>query len=172
MGEDLDAVVAGVGDISHQGCIQYPNYRALRRRKIPVVGAKRTYLEIERVAVEYLNSVVAGVGDGDVMSKALAYRSRTLKLPVAVATRTDHPIKHARQVKVTRGKTIPIKPLDAVVAGVGDIDAASAIKGDAARRRKVPVAGAARAKAEGVGAVGAEELDAVVAGVGDGDRAA
>ena len=60
--KDLDAVVAGVGDI---GLVPRTNHNPLRRQELALAGAHYSYyFSKPSNVVKQLNAVVAGVGDG------------------------------------------------------------------------------------------------------------
>ena len=109
-----------------------------------------------------MDAVVAGVGDVEMRCKYAKRADILWRRELAVAGAV-------RSVLVSKG-AVGMKTLDAVVAGVGDVNPKrDVVVLDAARRRELAVAGAVRAELEDKGAVGVEDLDAVVAGVGDGD---
>ena len=123
------------------------------------------------VGADHLHAVVAGVGDGDPISRGSECGGcRGIELPVCGAARSrrggklDGPIVGAdRRI---------VEYLHAVVAGVGDGDpVALPRKCDGMRIGELPGSRAARAKAVRKGAVNVEHLHAVVAGVGDGEHA-
>ena len=121
--QDLDAVVAGVGDYEH--VVQGHGDSPWRRELAVAVALGPEHEGWGAVDVQDLDAVVAGVGDGDHAARREERdRVRLPELPVAAAVRSE----------LAGECAVGVEHLDAVVAGVGDGDHAVVVHGNAARR--------------------------------------
>ena len=145
--EALDAVVSGVGD--QYIAVPRVEGHARRRPELAVAAAGTRPADLEgkgAVWMKHLDAVVAGVGDGDhqIMAVHVVGQGDALRRPeLAVAAAGTRPAD-------LEGKgAVWMKHLDAVVAGVGDVEGAVLVHGDALRRPELAWAAAGGVVADG-----------------------
>ena len=141
--KELHPVVASVGDQDAamvRGMFKRMHVR--RRRELAVARAAPPELEGERaVRVEHLDAVVAGVGDVYQVGVQLIQQCGQLTPHENSRRRRELAVARAAPPELEGERAVRVEHLDAVVAGVGDVDGAVVRQDDGLRRRELPVGG-------------------------------